>query len=122
MISNPINYDQQPFTYEGGKTLYHISPSDSNIEGYESWRAFNLVFFANDKIHAEDVLSRMLKHAKKCLTIKIKKNVAEQDVHSIYDNKLKQIEHLLKNIDKFKFVLAPTNQFYKVGWADNDEA
>ena len=120
MISNPINYNQQPFTYEGGKTLYHISPSDSNIEGYENWRAFNLVFFANDKKHARDVLNRMLKHAKKCLTIQ-KKN-AEQTVYSIYSNKLKQIDHLLKNIDKFKIVLAHTNQFYKVGWADNDEA
>jgi len=124
MISNPIgpfSFDgsEEPFTYEGGKFLYHVSPHDSEIEGYEANMSFNLVFFANDEKHAKSIFESMLKYVIEKLSSKFSKNL---DISNMYTNKLTRARNFHKNIDKFKFVLAPTNQFYKVGWAGNDEA
>ena len=61
-ICNPCTFfvngnDQESFTYEGGKILYHFSPVRNNFQKHYG---MNLVFFANDEKHAIDVIKRML--------------------------------------------------------------
>jgi hypothetical protein len=105
MISNPFNQ----FTYKPGKKLYHFDASDtseigSNIPGWESYMGLNVIFFADDEKHAAKIFEDMLN-----FRLKGKKTSNYGDAQVILDNK-----------HKWKFTPAPTNQFYHVGWADND--
>jgi len=119
MISNPCKYfvnghDQKAFTYEGGHTLFHFSPKSS---GLSSHMEMNLVFFANNQEHAKRVVVSMLRFKLKCL---------EEYEQSPSDNlrygEMEKVRHLLVNQSKFKITKASTDQFYLVGWADNDTA
>lgn len=122
MISNPCNYfvnghSTEAFTHEGGLVLYHFSPKDCELS---SNAEMNVIFFANDKEHAKRILVRMLRFKLACLAKKVK----SKDTMEVYPIvcKINQVKHLLENQHRWKFSLAPTNQFYLVGWACNDLA
>jgi hypothetical protein len=94
------------FTFEPGTKLYHFSPHDSGIPGYERYMSLNIVFLANSKKHAEKILV----------------DLCRWYIDNQYKNPTgtDNPEHILAHIDKWKIVPAPTNQFYKATWADND--
>lgn len=120
MISNPCKWPAKgkmkkdthgytQFTYKPGKHLYHFDASDSegtgsHIPGWERYMGLNLVFFADDQQHAALIFEDMLRHRVKCGET----------------NNYGNAQVILDNKNKWKFTLAPTNQFYKVQWADND--
>jgi len=129
MISNPVKHfissqREESFTHEGGSTLYHFSPHDNNLTQSMSC---NVVFFANSEEHGLDILKRMLQFSIDC-TAKYMAHINEtQGVHweefsERAENKLHEYKSYIDaiNAGKVKLKLAPMNQFYKVGWADND--
>jgi hypothetical protein len=86
----------------------------------------NIVFFADNENHAMAVLKRMFKFYIECCT-EYKKELITNDDHIHKEEflsrnkiKLSQFKNYLDNIGKIKLSLAPRNQFYVVGWADND--
>jgi len=125
MISNPCNWfitgnETNEFTYEGGNTLYHFSARDNNFSSYHD---VNVVFFANNEIHALDVLRRMFKFAfEKHMAYKLHEINGHPELYSRNEVRLKEISKYLNdmNSDDIKITLAPKNQLYKVGWAYND--
>ena len=120
MISNPMKWragkrmkkdhnGESSFTYEPGKKLYHFDASDtkptgSNIPGWSHYMGMNLVFFANNEKHAAEIFEAMLKFRLRC-----------GDSSNFGSARV-----FLDNKEKWKFTLAPLNQFYQVGWACND--
>ncbi len=134
MISNPARVfvtgnETKEFTYEGGEKLFHFSPMDCGLSDYRNW---NVVFFANDEEHALDVLKRVLVFHIGC-TEEFDRSEAERDKkygysrHREYYNNVhkNQIATCRKYLDAIKdgkvhASLAPTDQFYKIGWACND--
>lgn len=88
----------------------------------------NLVFWANDPIHAKDVLKRMIEFV---IDVKF-----ERILNHLSDGRRAHRTYLLscsaKTIQKFSSYLqaldnnqielsiVPTNQFMKVSWASND--
>lgn len=116
-LSNPCTWaaggrdrdSYKSFTYEGGTTLYHFCPTSCGI--FERHIPVNVVFFANDLKHAEDVLVRMLEYRIEC----VKKQGPYGGVDSAYWAK-----DILAGRAKWIITPAPTNQFFSVGWADND--
>lgn len=127
MISNPccwyINGNEtRQFTYEGGDKLYHFSSVDSGINSHYT---VNVVFFAISEEHALFVLIRMLKFALDIRTRYGERKYLEhthEELLSRNDQRIKAIQEVLEylNAGKGKITLAPTNQFFKVGWAYND--
>ena len=126
MISNPARFfingsEDRQFTHEGGAKLFHWSPYESDLSNsMES----NVVFFADSMDHARDVLRRMFEFWIECdeLYLASKKN-ERYDHHGFMDARRTEITTLrffLKNLSKMSITEAPTNQFYKVGWACND--
>lgn len=120
MISNPVNSfvngnESQEFTYEGGENLWHFSPHGSNLS---KTMEMNVIFFANGADHAMEVLERMMKHVLKCEGTPYV--ALHEEVVARRNRKVNQMAYLLDNKDKWLLQLAPTNQFYKVGWASND--
>lgn len=120
MISNPASffingYEEKEFIYEGGTTLYHFSPIANKLSEHMDC---NIIFFANDEKHALDVLQRMFKFALECISqYEQNKDATDRSVH-----RKDKFQKFLKasEANKIKVSLAPTNQFFKVGWADND--
>ncbi len=129
MISNPVDifingYVSRPFVYEGGDKLYHFCPQDN---GLSRNMECNVIFFANNDAHAVDVLRRMFNFVIGCNNEYIgskRTRTGFRDVEYL-DERDKQNAKLelwlaALNDGKIKLELAPTNQFYQVGWADND--
>lgn len=121
MLSNPCSYfvnghSTEAFTHEGGPVLYHFSPKDCELSTNAE---MNVIFFANDKEHAKRILTRMLRFKMSCLAKQVK---AKDQTNYDYTVRLNKVKHLLENQHRWKFSLAPTNQFYLVGWACNDLA
>lgn len=126
MISNPCTWfingnEEKNFTYEGGKHLYHFSDNDNKLNVAHS---VNVVFFADNKKHGLDVIKRMLKFRIKCSKQYIKAET-KNDMHGFVcaeEEKIKECKEWIGLIEKGKVKIekAPTNIFYKVGWADND--
>lgn len=133
MISNPAtffidNSNEREFTYEGGTKLFNWSPYDSGLsKSMES----NVVFFANDVDHARDILRRLFQFWVECNDLYLqsqlksdkRKRVAVNDYHGLSAARAaetKTLKYYLSRIDQMVFTEAPTNQFYKVGWACND--
>lgn len=122
MISNPTRQhvtgsESEVYTYTPGKIMYHFCPRDC---GLSTALDYNLVLFADSEAHASEILAGMLEHKLACI---------EKYRLSDLELGLERHEHasvsarpkiLLENKDKWTFSLAPTNQMYKVGWADND--
>jgi|SRR5882757_1390467 len=139
MISNPCCWfsgggsleDQREFIYEGGKYLYHFDSSGSqrtkvNTGWTGNYVACNVVFFADSVDHARDVFRRMLEFRLKCsieqsmyYTGNKSSARAAEDLNR-EDTTYQMYKSWLGRIDEAVFTLAPTNQFFKVGWADND--
>ena len=127
MISNPATFfttgsKQESFTYEGGSTLFHFSPHDNGLSRVMD---NNIIFFANDKQHALDVLRRMFEFAIKCeykrLGIKMQGDEAKYIAPATHDRANKWAAYLKAlNENKVKVKRAPTNQPFIVGWASND--
>lgn len=115
-LSNPCTWRtgkpnrgyEATFSYEGGTTLYHFCPTACGI--FHGHVSVNLVFFANCLQHAEDVLARMLEFRIEC-----GRGLNKSDQHGMEWAKL-----ILSHRDKWLITEAPTNQFFSVGWADND--
>lgn len=129
MISNPVTQyagvgNRREFTYEGGTKLFHFSPHDNKLsETLEN----NVVFFANDEEHALDVLERMFTFMMECALGEeesyTNKRVAHaKEFQTSAGRRYVKFEGYLKALKKGKLKVseAPTNQFYKVGWASND--
>lgn len=118
MISNPVTVHTwnkiEKFTYEGGSQLFHFSPYDNKLS-----RALecNVIFFAHDKVHAKDVLKRMFEFVIKGLE---NKSTTHREVLAMHERRYNQFKSYLENIDDIKLSMAPTDQFYEVGWAGND--
>jgi len=111
MISNPIKLfvsgnNEEEFTYEGGKHLYHFSPKQC---GLSNTMEMNLIFFANNGKHALDVLERMFKFCIKC----------RKTYNNLYGTPIERFQHLLDNKEKWIVTLAPIDQMFIVGWASN---
>lgn len=134
MVSNPatffINGSQtRKFTYEGGNTLYHWSPHDS---GLSTSMESNVMFFADSVDHARDVLRRLFEFWIECNEQYIKSQqeydkrnrVAVNDYHGLSSARAAEVRTLgryLSVMDRMKLTPVPTNQFYKVSWASNDD-
>ena len=124
MISNPINpfingSESIPFTYEGGTKLFHFCPRKNGSTNYSE----NVIFFANDLEHAQDVFKRMIEHLFECSkSYKTFKNTPDEYLNSVRGDELNNCKLLLEKIKNQELILeeAPVNQFYKVGWAGND--
>jgi hypothetical protein len=117
MIGNPARFfingsETRSFTYEGGSTLFHWSPYES---GLSTSMESNVVFFANSEDHARDVLRRLFEFWVECNETYIK--TTEDRFNSAETEALR---HYLTIMDQMKISPAPVNQFYEVGWADND--
>jgi hypothetical protein len=67
-----------------------------------------MIFFANDMDHARIILKLMIEF------------VANSKHYQDYRGIQKRYKNYLENFDKITITEAPTSQFYKVGWADND--
>lgn len=133
MISNPCAWfsgggssdDQVRFTYEGGAYLYHFSPHDN---GWSGTMENNLLFLADDEEHARDVFKRMCRFSMGALRRQsnyysgsnLTKMPHTEEFHIRIRSTYSKFEFYLAHADEAKFVRAPTNQFYLVGWADND--
>lgn len=126
MISNPARFfisgsDEREFTYEGGTKLFHWSPYESGMSrSMES----NVIFFANDIDHARDVLLRLFQFWLNCNDEYIRNKQREDDRHGLAANRETESETLryfIQNLEKMAISAAPTNQFFKVGWACNDD-
>lgn len=131
MISNPCKWwitsnKEKDFTYEGGSTLYHFSPCDNELSEYMDT---NVIFLANDESHALDVLIRMFKFRIQQGTkyILASENKASHHTHEeLRERAERSMSKTFKYLQaaengKIKITKAPANQFYKVGWADNDQ-
>ena len=129
MISNPCQWfingsNRKEFTYEGGTTLYHFSPNDNNLS---RTMECNVVFFANDEKHALDVLKRMMTFRIKCANEYIEANKDSGSYHSQdfirrtndYNSETSALIRAIED-GKVQLSIAPVNQFYKAGWACND--
>jgi hypothetical protein len=132
-ISNPVKLfsgggsyeNQREFKYEGGSKLYHFSPHDN---GLSRSMENNLIFFADSESHARDVLRRMLEFAIDCCRKQSdyyngkgkKSSVHVSEFNERVRDTASAYERYLEKIDTVKLPEAPTNQFYIVGWADND--
>lgn len=121
MISNPVcpfinGFDTVPFVYEGGTTLYHFSPYDNNLSKHMHC---NVIFLANSEAHAINVLKRMFEHIIECGEKYLQ---YKEDIYDITPRRIDRYRTFLRaaNEGKIKLTIAPTNQFYKVGWAEND--
>lgn len=130
MISNPIQgtiYDKDgcpqyvKFTYSKAfaKKAFNFQPADC---GLSSSREANLLFFALNEKHA-------LKRLKKMLEWYLENNPDDPRLefkpHELVTQgrtrlKRKYAKHWLDNWDKVKVVEVSLDQFFKVGWADND--
>lgn len=120
MLSNPVTVfvsgnEQKYFKYEGGEKLWHFSPRQC---GLSTTMNTNVVFFADDGKHALDVLTRMFQFMIDGYSVKYKSQNIKMDERR--DRNLSYMEKILSNKDKWIITLAPTDQFYKVGWASND--
>lgn len=122
MISNPTRQhvtgsESEAYTYIPGKILYHFSPRDCGLSRVLD---HNLILFADDEAHASEILVGMFEHKLTCLE-KLRLSDLELGIDR-YTHEFagSQPKYLLENKDKWTFSLAPTNQMYKVGWADND--
>lgn len=134
MISNPATFfisgnDYKSFTYEGGAKLFHWSPYTS---GLSTSMESNVMFFANDVGHARDVLRRLLEFWIMCNDLYVvsqqatekKRRVAVNDYHGFVSAKeaeTRVLRRYLTVLDVMKFDEVPTNQFFKVSWASNDD-
>lgn len=125
-ISNPATFfingfEQRRFTYEGGSMLFNWCPYDS---GLSTSMESNVIFFANDVDHARDVLRRLFEFWIECNDLYVKDKQRDQDRHSLRGNRESEtrvLNRYLENIDQMKFKAVPTNQFFKVSWASNDD-
>ena len=136
MISNPCKWfisgnRQVEFKYEGGKYLYHFCSAGKRTKVDTGWTgtyvSINVVFFADSVEHARDVFKRMLELRLtagekyiKSLMGRITEDYAEEFKERV-DKECESIREWLTKIDEAIFTLAPTDQMYKVGWADNDD-
>lgn len=125
MISNPCKWfanggsfsNQRSFEYEGGNILYHFSPDRELDKVFDHWIPINLIFFANSKEHAIEVIERMLNFRIECNT-QYQKLYGRDYIRGELTLSLPSL--LLSKKDKWVITEAPTNQFYNVSWADND--
>lgn len=117
MISNPTKLYDDGFTYEGGSVLYHFCPYD---QGLSKFLDCNVVFFADNDEHAKDVLVRMFEYVESSIMKRI--DETKDDVSAYIREIPEDLKRYLEAVrsGRAKPQLAPTNQFYKVGWAAND--
>lgn len=137
MVSNPCTWfatgggfdDLKSFTYEGGSTLFHFSTKMLESELFKNWIPVNVVFFANDEKHAVEVLIRMFEFLLDCKAQYLSyidgkgKNTAHADYYKERAEKESSTVMVILGELRSGAVLpekAPTNQFYKVGFASND--
>lgn len=128
MINNPCSWfingsETCEYTYEGGRQSYHFSPYDSGLSASMEW---NLIFRANSKKHAKIVLKNMMKFGLLCM----EKYMANEKAYQITygykysgvnkEPRIKKIKKYLASIDQWVITKAPSNQFFIVGWAQND--
>jgi len=120
MISNPATFfvdgnTELSFKYEGGNVLYHFSAKDSGLSTYND---MNIIFFANDKDHARDILSRMLSFKLGCLITYRNQDPHKNSIETA--TRIDKVTEYLERISEWKFTLTPRNQMFIVGWAAND--
>lgn len=128
MISNPIqgtiyNDDGCPeyvkHTHQKvfSKKAFNFQPADC---GLSKTREANLLFFALSEEHALERLKRMLEWYIK--NNQPPKTVDHHNQHSEHLRGLKvaKVQYWLANWDKVIVVEVPLDQFFKVGWANND--
>lgn len=126
MISNPVTVTVgtfvRSFQYEGGLYPFHFS---AKANGLSNRMDHNLLFFANNEAHALEVLERMFEFMAHCMIVKYDKAVTDHhpqiDAGS-YERKALKYLDWLKELHAGKVFVerASNQQFYKVGWADND--
>ena len=129
-ISNPASRfvtgnTQESFEYEGGSTLYHFSPRNNDLSKYMD---MNIVFFANSEEHGLNILRRMLIFHILCVE-KYSSHLGKIGRTTRFESFQKERKAVIDTASEYIFAIdngnvlltiAPTNQVYKVGWADND--
>jgi hypothetical protein len=119
--------DTEEFTYEGGSSLFHFSP---RANGLSSYMDCNVAFFADDETHALDILRRMFQFVVDCnIAYNGRYNEADRETYTNLASRLRENDAIISKFNEWikaldagtvKVELAPINQFFKVGWADND--
>lgn len=126
-ISNPCKWfisgnDQIEFKHGGGSTPYHFCSVDS---GFTTHYAINVLFFADNPAHAKVVLLAMLaknveaadKYIKRLLPAKDRR---VKEFRQRYEYRAKLALEIINAPEKIIITEAPRDQFYTIGWADND--
>ena len=118
MTPNPIRtyvegHELKEFTYSPGLYPFNFMPLDCGLSDFAE---SNILLWADDAYHATQLVIEMLRwfldqnhdtQGSPCLETRLTSRL--QRVQHWYDNK-----HLIKCVP------APTNQMYKISWADND--
>lgn len=114
-ISNPFyqygSSNSKPFVYEFKKEAipFHI------YLGRESYVDMNLLCFAVDESHAKSILIEAVKRS-------VKEGVHNQESAERILYFLQTGENPADSNRKYRLIIepAPVNQFYRIGWASND--
>lgn len=129
MLSNPVNpfingNDTKPFTYNHQTDIpraYHFSSKDNGLSDH---RHCEVIFFAHCIEDAKDILKRMFQHQIDCsnqyLSVANPTNRHYDFYKDQNENNVSKWQRYLDALDDIELIEVPTNQFYKVGWADND--
>ena len=122
MISNPAKFfvtgnDEETFTYEGGKNLWHFSPK---MSGLSSSMEMNIILFADNHKHALQIIEDMLIFGLSCHIKYLQSQglLEEQTRRGQY--KKNYYKKLLEAKDKWIVIPVKKNQVFKVSWASND--
>lgn len=134
MISNPAKFfagggsfsDMKEFIYDPGPNpiLWHFSPKDN---GLSQVRDNNMVFFASTKNLAFKILGELFDFALSCAKKQHNYYHKGQPVH--WEDGEGRMAGMIQKFTAYKKALdagniklerAPVDQFYIVGWADND--
>lgn len=129
MISNPVQgtiynedgsheYVQHKYQKVFSKKAFNFQPKDC---GLSDTREANLLFFALNQTHALGRLKRMLEWYL-ANNQNDPRGVSGSNEHTEYWKQQRQskVKHWLENWDKVKVVEVPLDQFFIIGWADND--
>lgn len=84
----------------------------------------NVIFFANSIGNARAKLRAMFEfmiESEQLYRAKSNEGIHKEEFDMKSSHTEKRFAGYLENIETIKITKAPTNQFYKVGWADNDK-
>ena len=101
--------------------VFYFSSKDNGLSDH---RHCEVIFFAHCIEDAKDILKRMFQHQIDCsnqyLSVANPTNRHYDFYKDQNENNVSKWQRYLDALDDIELIEVPTNQFYKVGWADND--